>query len=150
MGSKTAPSSARQRLQDLNASEVIHSFNLTSDAIACSFVDILVVVLIAKSPIIATASLFEKDVVSLVLPYDSTFCLLWRVQALLDNFRLHVHKNSISLENPSSVLTAMEVSFDQPLPYELAALFDLFKYSLEKSLTQLVPALSNLHREHRH
>jgi hypothetical protein len=150
MGSETTPSSTSQRLQNFKATKIIHSFNLTPDAIARSFVYILIVVVIAKSPIIATAPLLEKHVISLVLPYDSTFCLLRRVKTLLDNFRFHVHKNSVSLENISSVLITVEVSFDQPLPYKLATFFDFLKHCLEKGLTQLVPALPYLHGKHWH
>ena len=109
MCAKSTPCAASQGLEYLEASKVIHSLDLPANTFLRVLVDFLVVVVVAKSPVISTSSLLEKSIVTLVLPDDATFGLLYRIEALLHDFGFHVDKYCVSLESFRSFFDAPEV-----------------------------------------
>lgn len=125
MSTKTRPSAPCKTLNYLESSKIIKTFNLSAHFVGCLLVDLLfLIVLIAKSPIISTASLSKYSCVLVIPPlYKVIGCFVSVVNTSLNNFRLHVYKYRIWLQ---VVLMPTEKCFNHTLSNKWARPFHLF------------------------
>ena len=116
---KSTPSTTRQWLQNLKASKVVHLFYLTSYAFSRTLVDIIIVIMVTKGPVITTTSLLVQSIITLVFPDDPTLCLFGWCKTFLHHFWFHIHEDSVCSENAAfftfffnSFLSSPEVSLN--------------------------------------
>ena len=139
--SKTWACPTCKRLQHVESLEVIVLLKHLLDSRKNFVMNLLVKVLVAKCPVISTASLFEVCHTRIISPIR---LLISVFKTRSNNFGFHVNQYCICWN--FSILMSLEVSGNDFFLYEVWTFLGLnvFNELVKESLTNLISALTNL------